>query len=72
MRVILVYARSPGVLFGFFFMTMGLMMNLMVRMTMMMIDYGDVNGGHNLVHDDNNHKGKKPPWLEVSLPRLGR
>ena len=23
-------------------------------------DYGDVNGGHNLVHDDNNHNGKNP------------
>ena len=23
-------------------------------------DYGDVNGGHNLVHDDNKHNGKNP------------
>ena len=37
MRAILVYAMSPGVLLGFFFMTMGLMMNMMVRMAMMLI-----------------------------------
>ena len=57
MRAILVYATSPAVLLGFFFMTMGVMMTMMVRMAMMMIT---VNGGHNLVHDDNKHNGKNP------------
>ena len=47
MRAILVYATSPGVL-------------LVYGENGNDDDYGDVNGGHNLVHDDNKHNGKNP------------
>ena len=67
MRAILVYATSPGVLLGFLHDNGtddehdGENGND--------ADYGDVNRGHNLVHDDNNHNGEKLHlgWRSPSL-----
>ena len=59
MRVILVYATSPAVLFGFFLYDNGTD-DEHDSENGNDDDYGDVNGGHNLVHDDNKHNGKNP------------